>query len=211
MSSILSKGDMTIFKEMIVKSYSFLLFITIPIIIFSFFHASGIIRVISGDGYEGAVLPLRIIMPMMIIIGFELILIEQILMPMGKDRLILFNSILGAVVGIILNISIVPSLGSVGSATVKVCSEVVVFGCAFFEVYKLLGINLPWNKIIQYIWGYTPLIMIEVFMVLSIKDNLDSMLLSIPVSCVYFLLVNIFYLKDIDMFGFLRVRIKRHK
>lgn len=209
MSSILADGDMNKFKELVNKSYSFLLFLSVPLVVFTFFHSPGIIRVISGEGYEGAILPMRIIMPMMIIIGFELILIEQILMPMRKDKMILINSIAGAVVGVLLNISIVPFWGSVGSAIVKASSEIMVFIMAQYEVYKLMSIGIPWRKLIKYILLYFPLVIIELFLLFYVVNSINSMILSILISGLYFIIVNTYFNKDFDMRLFLKPLIRR--
>lgn len=95
-----------------------------------------IISIIAGSGYEGAVLPLRIIAPLIFIIGIEQVLITQSLMPMGKDKAILINSILGAIVGVTMNIILVPRLASTGSAIVWFASEVTVMLSALYFFRK---------------------------------------------------------------------------
>ena len=62
-------------------------------------------------------------------------------MPMGKDKAILMNSILGAFVGFTANLVIVPHLASVGSAIVWVISESMVMILAFYNFSK------EWRKI----------------------------------------------------------------
>jgi O-antigen/teichoic acid export membrane protein len=98
--------------------------------------APEIIKIMSGAGYEGAILPLRIVAPLVLIIGLEQILIVQSLMPMGKDKAVLINSIIGAVVGIIANIVLVPHLESVGSAIVWCVSEIAVMCSAIYFLRK---------------------------------------------------------------------------
>ena len=77
-------------------------------------------------------MPLRIIAPLVLIIGFEQVLITQSLMPMGKDKAVLINSLLGALVGLIANLVLVPHLESVGSAIVWFISEVTVMFSAIY-------------------------------------------------------------------------------
>ena len=61
---------------------------------------------------RGAILPMRIILPLVLVIGYEQILICHILMPLKKDKAVLMNSVLGASVGIIFNILLVSHWGS---------------------------------------------------------------------------------------------------
>ena len=104
----------------------------IPCVTIIELFAPEIIKIIAGSGYEGAVLPLRIIAPLVLIIGFEQVLITQSLMPMGKDKAVLINSLLGALVGLIANLVLVPHLESVGSAIVWFISEVTVMFSAIY-------------------------------------------------------------------------------
>lgn len=132
MASILSEKKYGEYVRLIKKSFFILLVFSIPCVIIIEFFAPLIIKIIAGSGYEGAILPLRIIAPLVLIIGIEQILITQSLMPMGKDRAVLINSMIGAVVGIIANLILVPYLESIGSAIVWLISEIAVMLSAFF-------------------------------------------------------------------------------
>lgn len=65
-------------------------------------------------------------MPLIFIIGYEQVLIIQILMPLQKDKAIFLNSIIGAIIGITLNLLLVDKYQSYGSAIVWVCAEISV-------------------------------------------------------------------------------------
>ena len=86
-------------------------------------------------------MPLRIIAPLVLVIGIEQILITQSLIPMGKDKAVLINSIIGAVVGLLVNIIIVPHLDSVGSAIAWLTAEIAVMLSAMYFVSK------EWRKL----------------------------------------------------------------
>lgn len=136
MASILAQKKYDEYKRLIKQSIIVLLCFAIPCVIIIELFAPAIIKIIAGSGYEGAVIPLRIIAPLVLIIGFEQILVTQSLMPMGKDKSILINSILGASAGIIANIILVPNLKSVGSAIVWFISEIVVMCSAIYFLRK---------------------------------------------------------------------------
>lgn len=140
MASILVQKKYNEYKKLIKNSIVVLLIFAIPCVVVIELFAPQIINIIAGSGYEGAVLPLRIIAPLLFIIGLEQILIIQSLMPMGKDKAVLINSIWGAIVGIIANIILVPYLASVGSAIVWFISEIVVMYSAIYFFRK------EWNN-----------------------------------------------------------------
>lgn len=151
MSSLLSVGKIKEFKNKLGTSQDLLFAFAIPLIIFGFIFAPEIIRIISGYGYEGAVIPMRIIMPLVLIIGYEQVLVVQTLMPLKKDRAIFINSSIGAIVGITLNLILVPHFKSIGSSIVWLCSELSVFISAQYFVIKYSKIYFPIQKLLKFI------------------------------------------------------------
>ena len=136
MSSLLANGEKDRFQELVNRSFSVMSTCCIPLILCSMIMAPQIVYILSGPGYEGAILPMRIIMPAAFAVGVAQVLAIQVLMPMKKDKVLLVASIIGAVVSLLINLLVVPSVESVGSAIVLVCSEAVVTGT--YVIYVLL-------------------------------------------------------------------------
>lgn len=142
MSNMFANNDAESARCLIYKSFELLYPLAFTLILIGEFFAPQIIMILSGPGYEGAILPFRIILPLIFIIGTEQILIVQILTPMGKDKAVLINSIVGSIFGLVLNFIIVPRLGCTGSAIVWLCSEIAVFSSAFYFVCKAASGNI---------------------------------------------------------------------
>ena len=149
MSALVAENRIGDFNNLLAKSNKILFKFTLPLIVYTIIFSPEIIQIISGTGYEGAVCPMRLVMPLMLIIGYEQIIIVQILMPLKKDKYILINSIIGAFTGIILNLLLVPSMKSVGSAIVWGTSEIIVMISAQFFVYKLIKKGIPLRLFIR--------------------------------------------------------------
>lgn len=145
MSALVANHQRDEFKALMGKSVNVLLLFVMPLIVFSVIFAPQIIRIIAGEGYEAAVLPMRIVMPLMLIIGYEQIVIIQVLVPLKKDRAVLINSVLGASVGVIMNLLLVSVLKSVGSALVWLVSELVVLCSGQYFLEKYMGIIFPFK------------------------------------------------------------------
>lgn len=126
MSALLSNGEKEYFQRLVNKSFHTMCIFCIPMIVCSIILAPQLVYVLSGEGYEGAVLPMRIIMPAALFVGIAQILAIQILTPMKNDKVLLTASIVGACIGLTLNISIVSFMHSVGTAIVLLCSEISV-------------------------------------------------------------------------------------
>lgn len=142
MSNMLANNNVKSAQHLIYKSFELLYPLAFTIILIGEFFAPQIIMILSGPGYEGAILPFRIILPLIFIIGTEQIFIVQLLTPMGKDKAVLINSVIGSICGLVLNFIIVPKLGCTGSAIVWLSSEVAVFSSAFFFVFKASSRNI---------------------------------------------------------------------
>jgi len=196
MSVLVAEGNIDELKILTSKSYNILFTFSLPTIILSMFFAPQIIYIISGPGYEGAILPMRIVMPLMLIIGIEQILVYQILMPLKKDKAVFINSIVGTIVGVLLNVLLVSSWKSVGSSIVWFSSEFAVLITAQLFVTKYLKIHFPFKNLLINIFYSLPLIIICFsIQFLNLSDML-SLLLTIGMSCIYIYIVQVYILKN---------------
>ena len=157
MSSLLSQNKLEQFKGLLQKTTQMLLAFSIPAIIFAIIFSPQIIMLLSGPGYEGAITPMRIVMPMILIIGLSQICVIQGLMPLKADKIIMINSSVGATVSVILNVLLIHSLMSVGSAIVWVTSQTTILILSQRALYKRTGISFSISKLVNSFLAYTPL------------------------------------------------------
>lgn len=180
-SSLMEKHERHAAMHIIQQSFGVLFAFIVPCIFFVEFYAKEIIMLIAGPGYEGAVLPMRIVMPLMLIIGIEQILIVQILMPSRADKQVFINSMVGAFCGIILNILLVSKYQSIGSSIVWLISELAVMLTALYFVHtqiKNIFIDIFIDIFKHFLWFVPSLI---VFYVISIFPFPSLVKLSIGV------------------------------
>ena len=162
MSSLVSKGQIESFKELLSKSLHTLFIFAIPVIIFTTVYASQIIEIIAGPGYESATIPMRMVMPLILIIGYEQIIVLQVLMPLKKDKDIFINSIIGAIWGLLLNILIVSQLKSIGSAIVWITSELIILTLSQLRLKKYVNMKVPTKELIHHTLWAIPCILTSI-------------------------------------------------
>ena len=196
MSSLIEQSNYEEFKRKISCSIDVLLCFSMPIIVMAIMYATTVIGIVAGNGYEGAILPLQIIMPLMLIIGYEQILVLQVLTPMNKDKAVLINSIAGAVVGVLLNILLVPIYGRIGSAMVWITSEVTVLVMAQIFVNRYIQLSFPYKKYIQYIAYSIPGFIICYVAQKYLNFSFPSFVVSGLLVCLYFYLLYVYVLKN---------------
>lgn len=196
MSSLLVEGKESEFKRLTKQSVEVLFAFALPLILISEICAPQIIRIVAGDSYAGSILPMRIVTPLMIVIGYEQIVILQMLTPMKKDSAILINSIIGAVIGLSANILIVGKFGAVGTSIVWVVSELSVLTSAQFFINKYIGFKLPFKAfIVRCVW-YLPAAIIALLLNKAIDNVFLSLGLVTIVSCLHCAFVELVVMKN---------------
>lgn len=127
MSSLVAEGDIIRFRKYFKKACMIVVAFSVPVIAIVEIFAPEVIMLLSGPGYGGAVLPLRIMIPFLLIMGLEQLLTLHTLMPLGREKQILVIVAAAAATAVGAALLLVPSLGAIGSACVWAAAESVVF------------------------------------------------------------------------------------
>ena len=125
-SYYVQQGKMEEFKRVTKKAINFVFVFAVPLMIYFMIFAKNGVLLLSGPDFMGAVQPMQILMPTLLFIGLTGLLGIQILVPLGKEKYVLYSEIAGAVVDLILNAILIPKLGASGAAIGTVVAEAVV-------------------------------------------------------------------------------------
>ena len=197
MSAVLTDGKREEFIQYVERAINTLFLVGIPGMFFIQMEASDIVRIISGPGYEGAVVPMITIAPMVLIGGLDQILIIQTMMPLKMDRRIVINSAVGSVVGLLLAILSVRSMGALGSAIVWICSETAVCIGAATAVFRKDFMPFPYAKVLKAFLLYLPLLgILFLFRYFAISQLFVRFAVTAGICLVYFIVVSVVILKD---------------
>lgn len=195
-SNLLAEGKREEFWEKIDTSFDAIFLFTFPTVTFMLIAGPELLHFVVGDGFEGSYLPLRIITPLVLIIGIEQILVIQILMAMHQDNIVLRNSFIGAVVTLLFNILLTANMGAVGSAVVWVIAECVIMGLSMIAIYKKYHYLMPYKRVLAYCVTYTPLLLLSL-LIYNYLDNSYAILGSIAILTAVYTFVNeVFILKN---------------
>lgn len=114
------------FRRITKKALSFVFLAASPLMLYFILYAKEGIFFLSGKAYEGSILPMQIIMPTLLFIGITNILGIQMLVPLGKEKVVLYSEIAGAIVDVIINALLIPKFASSGAAIGTLVAEFVV-------------------------------------------------------------------------------------
>lgn len=131
------------FRRITQKAINFVFLISIPLTVYFILYAKEGILFLSGNAYSKAILPMQVIMPTLIFIGLTNIMGIQILVPLGREKIVLYSEIAGAIVDLFINILLIPRMAATGAAIGTLIAELAVWIVQFvalrydiIEAYK---------------------------------------------------------------------------
>ena len=192
-AALISENKTEEYNTLINKSFEVLYTICFPLIVVCVCLAPDIIRLIAGDEFMSATPIMRIIMPLLFVVGVAQILALQVLVPKAKDKYVLRASMLGAIVGITLNILLVPKLHSIGTAITLICTECIV---TVYYVYISLKSEMVQIKVSLFVKHFAcalPYVIVCMVM-LSFDIEYYERLLMCFISCVLYFVVSQTYI-----------------
>ena len=120
------KGMTGEFRRLTGKAVNYVFLTAVPLTVYFMMFAGDGILFLSGPAYESAVLPMQIIMPTLLFIGLSNVTGIQILVPTGREKIVLYSEIAGALTDLVLNALLIPKLASAGAAIGTLAAEAVV-------------------------------------------------------------------------------------
>ena len=141
-------GQMDEFNRISKKAINFVFLLASPMMLYFILFARQGIYFLSSAAYEGAVAPMQIIMPTLLIIGLTNIMGIQMLVPLGKEKIVLYSQIAGAITDLILNALLIPRFASAGAAFGTLMAEIAVFIVQMIALRKDI---LPAYREIRYV------------------------------------------------------------
>lgn len=133
--------DKTEFFSLSYNGFNILLLISIPCSIGLSLLSDSVINILSGTGYEAAIIPMRIMNPIIVIIGLSNFMGIQIFMPLNKEKWTLYSVIAGALINFSMNTILIPKYGAVGASVATVSGETAVTIVQFIMVRRFLKIK----------------------------------------------------------------------
>jgi len=141
--------DFTDARMLINKSLSFVVFLSIPIAMGTLCLSKEIIFLFAGNRYAPSVYSLNILCFVVIVIGFALVFANQILLPLHKEKNILYASMFGMVISLLLNFTLIPIFKHVGAAISSFTTELVVTLVLFYYARRAFNFGFPFKLFFQ--------------------------------------------------------------
>jgi Membrane protein involved in the export of O-antigen and teichoic acid len=164
-SYYVTKGLMDDFYRILRKTMHFIVLCSVPICIYFIIFADEGITLLSGTEYGGAIVPMMILMPTLILIGITNVSGIQMMVPLGMEKQVLYSEIIGAVIDLVLNALLIPKFAVVGAAIGTLAAEI---GVTIYQMYAIK--NQPVKLFSEVKWmQLIPASIIPVILVIWVK------------------------------------------
>ena len=164
MSNLLSNGLLEEFNANSRRAMQFMVAIALPMTAGLFCSAQYLIPLFSGETYFPAIRTLQILSPIILFISMGCVMGMQTLFPLGKTNIVIFATGIGAIVNVILNLILIPSLKQDGAAMATSIAELTVTISMYFIGKKYLAFNLFSKSYICYIIATILMIIVILFL-----------------------------------------------
>ena len=203
MSNLAAKGYEEKMKEYIGKSIKFMMFLAFPICFGLIAVAGNFVPIFMGDGFNSSIVLTQLLSVALVFIAFANTLRTGYLIPKERDRAFVSFTIIGALVNLLVNFLLIPSMKSSGACVGTIIAEFTVMMYQIVALLKELPIMLYVKSILPFLLKALIMFVI-VWMVglLPIKGAL-VMILQIIIGAVVYLLMNVLYLKTVIDLRFL--------
>lgn len=154
-------GQIKEFSRINKKALNFTILLASSLAVYFIQMAADTVYVISGPAYTRSILPLQVILPTVLIAGISNVTGLEILIPEGREKIVLYSEITGAVVDLVINSILIPPLGGVGAAIGTLAAEIAVLGVQVFSDPK------QFHELFSGL-SYVKIILADIFATLSI-------------------------------------------
>lgn len=177
-TNLIEKGDNFNFSKISKKAIRFVIGFSIPLTLGLIILNRPITILFCGNEFLASAEVLCLTAPIIIIVGITNIVGIQILYPQGKENIVIWSTVGGAVCNLILNIVLIPEFGYYGTAVSALCAEFAVLVIQWYWGKKYIPFNFASLKITNYL--ISGLIM-SVF-VFTIKSFVSGVALCLMIS-----------------------------
>jgi O-antigen/teichoic acid export membrane protein len=114
------------FKRVSRKALHFVVLLALPVTVYFILYSRESIFLLASKTYENSIIPMQIIMPTVLLIGLTNVLGLQIMVPIGKEKMVFYSVLAGGIADFVANMIFIPTMSAAGAALGTLIAETVV-------------------------------------------------------------------------------------
>ena len=206
-SNLVASGKHIEFQHVCNKAIRLVLMLALPFMSGLILLAKPIINIFCGISFMGAVPVLYWTSPVILFIGLTNVIGIQILYPLGKEKIVIYSTLGGAIVNVLLNIMLIPNYSAIGAGISTFAAELAVLIIQVYLGKKYIPVEILNKNNYRYIIATILMIISVIPIVLLICNSWLQIIISISVGALVYGLCLLFYRDDIIL-SFIKYKIK---
>jgi O-antigen/teichoic acid export membrane protein len=188
--SIAKHSDDIIEVENICKKViDFMLFLIIPFGLGLYIMSDEAILLLSGKEFLDGSLVIKLLIIDIFLSPINGFLVSQLLVPFGKEKLVFYATIGGAVINLVLDFTVIPFFSLYGAAVATVVSEIIVLSVCLPFLLKKFRVRFLLSGFWQYLIASLPIIPCYLLATLLFDNYLLCTLFTVVLSGISYLFV----------------------
>ena len=201
--------DKNEFDSLVNIGFQVLVFITVPFCIGTYMVSQHIIPILYGDTFNASIAVLKVFSPLIIIKGVGDLLCYQAMVCANQEKRLVISYTVAALINVVLNALLIPSLEQNGAAIASVISELVVNGTLFVQSLKLFKYNLKPKFIYSVILSSGGMLAVITLINKLNLSNLESLLLNVLIGGGVYVFLNILCRNEVCLLVLEKVKAKK--
>jgi len=174
------------FQELAYKNYDILFLFAIPSTIGLCLVGKAAVLAFSGENFIASIPIMRMMNLMIIIVGISCVTGTQTLIPLGKEILVFYAMLTGALTDIILNFALIPHFQAYGAAVATVISESILSIFELACIRKKLSLKKIGRFFTSYLFNSAVMALFVILCLLLIPGLWLSSIIAICVGIVVY-------------------------
>ena len=141
MANTFAKGDKKQIKEYMIRSLKFTSLLAFPMMFGIAAVAQEFVPIFFGDGYDKVVLLIRIMCPIIILMGFANIIGTQYLVPVKRNKEYTISILVGLIANFFMNYFMIHAWQSLGASIATVLSQLLIDIVQLYMVRDVLNVK----------------------------------------------------------------------
>lgn len=150
MANTFASGNQKKVKEYMKNSFHFVFFLSFPMMFGISTVSDDFVPIFFGDGYEKVALLIKIISPILLLMGIANVIGTQYLLPTKRQKEYTISIVAGVVVNFILNYILIYKFASIGASIATVLSQIIVEAIQFYVIRN----EISFKEVVKYSYKY---------------------------------------------------------
>lgn len=178
-SNLVASGQMDEFKSVCDKATRLVLMLALPFTTGLILLSEPVIEIFCGYAFIDAVPVIFWTAPVILFIGLTNVIGIQVLYPLGKENIVIYSTLGGAIVNLILNIILIPKFSAVGAGVSTFAAEFAVLIVQIIAGRKHIPIRLLNKNNLKYMLATICMIAVVTPSVLLINNDWLQIIVSV--------------------------------